>query len=122
MYLPSRLTLPAPGSLGAPQDIPSGSEDMEGMTDAGMRTYRVVDILHILASKLSAFRARGNTETNDFKDLLWILTSAYAAEVREVSGTLPLDDREMFLAAALSARPRLSAARIQRIKHLLRVQ
>lgn len=115
------LTLVA-GSLGAPENILGGSEEVEGLTDVGMRTYRVVDIQHILAAKLAAFRARGSPDSNDFKDLLWILFSGtYAAEVREVSGSLSPEDKQVFLAAALRSTPKLSAGRIQRIKQLLRM-
>ncbi|KAK3898708.1 hypothetical protein C8A05DRAFT_47053 [Staphylotrichum tortipilum] len=120
--VPVCVDLITEGSLGAPDNILGGSEEVEGMTDAGMRTYRVVDMQHILASKLAAFHARGNLDSNDFKDLLWILlTSNHSAQVREVSGNLSLEDKQVFLAAVLRSRPKLSAGRIQRIKQLLRM-
>lgn len=123
MYRSCAQLTPTVGSLGAPRNIPSGSEEVEGMTDAGMRTYRVVDIQHILASKLAAFHARGNTDSNDFKDLVWILiTSTYGAKVLEVSGNLSIEDRQVFLKAVLRSRPRPSAARVQRIVQLLRME
>ncbi len=107
--------------MGAPLDTLNGSEEIERSTERGTKTYRVIDFQHILGSKLAAFRARGDIDSNDFKDLVWILVeSPYQAKVREVSDKLPIDHREGIVLALLREK-RLKAPRIQRIKYLLGV-
>ncbi|AEO66318.1 uncharacterized protein THITE_110755 [Thermothielavioides terrestris NRRL 8126] len=108
--------------LGAPVNTLEASEEVEGVTKEGTRTYRLIDIQHILASKLAAFCARGDLDSHDFLDLMWLLIkSPYSVKLREGSVNVPLDQRQAFLAAASSINPKLPTAFIQRIKLLLRL-
>lgn len=92
------------------------------MTDGGARTYRLLDIPHIIAAKLAAFCARGTTDSSDFLDLIWLVTlSPYESKLREVSGSMPFKQKEAFLAAASGFKPKLSELRMRRIKHILRL-
>lgn len=108
-----------PASLGAPTNTLAASETITGATDRGSRTYRLLDIKHLLAAKLAAFAARGSS--NDFDDLLWLLNSQYNAEIRGLSGTMPLEQRRALMAAAERKKPRIPAPRLRRYRHLLRL-
>lgn len=100
----------------------NASEEIQGMTDRGPRTYRLIDIEHIVAAKLAAFLARGDTGSNDFVDIMWlVLSSVYGRKVWEISGNLSLEQKQAFMAAVSRMRPRLPAARMQRIRYLLRL-
>jgi hypothetical protein len=106
-------------SLGAPANTVEASEVITGNTESGSRTYRLLDIKHLLAAKLAAFATRASS--NDLKDLIWLLNSRYGMQIRDVSGTMPLEQRRALVAAAERERPKLPAARLRRFRHLLRL-
>ena len=89
-----------------------------GETERGPRTYRLLDLKHILEAKLAAFAARKSP--NDFTDLLWLLDN-YRDNVFTVIGKLPLEHRRALLTALEQERPKRTAANLKRFKHLLRI-
>jgi hypothetical protein len=107
-------------SLGAPGNTLAASEDIEGETERGPRRYRVLNIEHLLKAKMAAFAARGGPESNDFGDIMWLLTGSYADQVGEVSASVPVEQRRAFFAAVERLVERgVAAAQIQHIRHLL---
>lgn len=84
-------------------------------------TYRLLDIQHLFTAKLAAFTARGDIGSNDFGDLMWLITGAYGSQIERLSGTTPLEQRRAFMAAVEGIRPKLTAAQIQHVKACLRL-
>lgn len=118
-------------SLGVPvgngstnNTLSNASEDISVQTDQGPRSYRVLDIKHLLAAKLAAFTARGmgSPGSKDFSDLVWLMTSVYVLKVWEVSGTTPVEQRRAVLDAAGRVRPMLEeGCSIQWVEYVLRL-
>lgn len=70
------------------------------MAVTGPKTYPILDLQHTLAAKLAALV--GRNAPCDLKDLVWLLRCPeYGPELRRVSGTVPLRQRQVFIEALL---------------------
>ncbi|KAK4033005.1 hypothetical protein C8A01DRAFT_50346 [Parachaetomium inaequale] len=97
--VPVCLDLISEASLGAPGNTLAASEEIVSETERGLKRYRVLDIEHLLKAKMAAFAARGGPESNDFGDIMWLLTGSYANQVWQASASVPVEQRRAFFAA-----------------------
>jgi hypothetical protein len=61
----------SPGSLGAPDDLPSASEILNFDTSFGPRQYTVLNIEYMTRAKFGAFATRAST--TDYADIVFLI-------------------------------------------------
>ena len=84
------------GSLGAPTNLEECSETVEAETPTGSRAYTVIDLKHIMSSKLAAFEA--GSMGNDYSDLAF-LVQKYAPQISSIRAQLSQPQRATFFTA-----------------------
>lgn len=88
------LTLKFEGNLGAPMNLPSGTETIIPVqTTQGSGTVQVIDLRHQFTAKLSAYYSRQSK--NDYDDINFLFAS-YTTAIYDFSHQLDLQHRQYF--------------------------
>ncbi|KAK6849218.1 hypothetical protein PG995_013051 [Apiospora arundinis] len=107
------------GSLGAPADLTGTTDIINLPTQAGLKRYIVIDILHHFQSKLGALFGRNST--TDFLDLVF-MCNTYFQQIAGFRNQLSFPQREHFIRHyAAGIRDPSQLNRVKKIKQLLGV-